>query len=342
MRPPNKHSARAPKEETRLTSPEALGEDALLDRRLRPSNLSEFIGQAKIKELLSVFLAAAKERGEPVDHVLLSGPPGLGKTTLAGIIAKEQGAEFRSTSGPALERQADMAGLLTSLKPRDVLFIDEVHRLPKPVEEFLYPALEDFRVDIIIGEGPGARSIRLSLEPYTLIGATTRQGLLSEPLRARFGISFRLDYYPPAEIEQVLRRSATILGIEATDDGIVEIARRSRGTPRVANRLLKRVRDFAQVKARGVVDLEIARYALGAMEVDSRGLDEMDKRMLKTIIERFRGGPVGLKNLSVAIGEDPGTIEEVYEPFLIREGLLQRTPRGRVATPLAYEHLGYV
>ncbi|MGB9589959.1 MAG: Holliday junction branch migration DNA helicase RuvB, partial [Candidatus Hydrothermia bacterium] len=228
------------------------------------------------------------------------------------------------------------------LKARDVLFIDEVHRLPKPVEEFLYPALEDFRVDIIIGEGPGARSIRLSLEPYTLIGATTRQGLLSEPLRARFGISFRLDYYPPGEIEEVLRRSASILGIEATDDGLAEIARRSRGTPRVANRLLKRVRDFAQVKARGVVDLEIARYALSAMEVDSRGLDEMDKRLLKAIIERFRGGPVGLKNLSVAIGEDPGTIEEVYEPFLIREGLLQRTSRGRVATPLAYEHLGYV
>lgn len=329
-------------EEARLTSPEALGEDVLLDRRLRPRSLSEFIGQAKIKELLSVFLTAAKEREEPIDHVLLSGPPGLGKTTLAGIIAREQGAEFRSTSGPAIERQADMAGLLTSLRPRDVLFIDEVHRLPKPVEEFLYPALEDFRVDIIIGEGPGARSIRLSLEPYTLIGATTRQGLLSEPLRARFGISFRLDYYPPEEIEQVLRRSATILGIEATDDGLVEIARRSRGTPRVANRLLKRVRDFAQVKADGVVNLEIARYALRAMEVDSRGLDEMDKRMLKTIIERFRGGPVGLKNLSVAIGEDPGTIEEVYEPFLIREGLLQRTSRGRVATPLAYEHLGYV
>jgi len=335
MKAPDDHEAR-------LTSPEALSEDALLDRRLRPRNLSEFIGQAKIKELLSVFLTAAKEREEPIDHVLLSGPPGLGKTTLAGIIAREQGAEFRSTSGPAIERQADMAGLLTSLRPRDVLFIDEVHRLPKPVEEFLYPALEDFRVDIIIGEGPGARSIRLSLEPYTLIGATTRQGLLSEPLRARFGISFRLDYYPPEEIEQVLRRSATILGIEATDDGLVEIARRSRGTPRVANRLLKRVRDFAQVKADGVVNLEIARYALRAMEVDSRGLDEMDKRMLKTIIERFRGGPVGLKNLSVAIGEDPGTIEEVYEPFLIREGLLQRTSRGRVATPLAYEHLGYV
>jgi len=326
----------------RLTSPEALGEDTLLDSRLRPSSLSEFIGQAKIKELLSVFLTAAKERGEPVDHVLLSGPPGLGKTTLAGIIAREQGAELRSTSGPAVERQADMAGLLTSLKARDVLFIDEIHRLPKPVEEFLYPAMEDFRVDIIIGEGPGARSIRLSLEPYTLIGATTRQGLLSEPLRARFGISFRLDYYPPEEIEQVLRRSATILGIEATDEGLREIARRSRGTPRVANRLLKRVRDFAQVKADGVVDLEIARYALSAMEVDSRGLDEMDKRMLKVIIERFRGGPVGLKNLSVALGEDPGTIEEVYEPFLIREGLLMRTSRGRVATPLAYEHLGYV
>ncbi|MGC8894604.1 MAG: Holliday junction branch migration DNA helicase RuvB [candidate division WOR-3 bacterium] len=326
----------------RLTSPEPSGEDTFLDSRLRPRSLSEFIGQAKIKELLSVFLTAAREREEPIDHVLLSGPPGLGKTTLAGIIAREQGAEFRSTSGPALERQADMAGLLTSLKARDVLFIDEVHRLPKPVEEFLYPALEDFRVDIIIGEGPGARSIRLSLEPYTLIGATTRQGLLSEPLRARFGISFRLDYYPPGEIEEVLRRSASILGIEATDDGLAEIARRSRGTPRVANRLLKRVRDFAQVKARGVVDLEIARYALSAMEVDSRGLDEMDKRLLKAIIERFRGGPVGLKNLSVAIGEDPGTIEEVYEPFLIREGLLQRTSRGRVATPLAYEHLGYV
>lgn len=329
-------------EEARLTSPEASGEDALLDSKLRPRSLSEFIGQAKVKELLSVFLTAARERGEPVDHVLLSGPPGLGKTTLAGIIAREQGAEFRSTSGPAIERQADMAGLLTSLKARDVLFIDEVHRLPKTVEEFLYPALEDFRVDIIIGEGPGARSIRLSLEPYTLIGATTRQGLLSEPLRARFGISFRLDYYPPKEIEEVLRRSASILGIEATEDGLAEIARRSRGTPRVANRLLKRVRDFAQVKANGVVDLEIARYALSAMEVDSRGLDEMDKRMLKAIIERFRGGPVGLKNLSVAIGEDPGTIEEVYEPFLIREGLLQRTSRGRVATPLAYEHLGYV
>ncbi|MEO0140520.1 MAG: Holliday junction branch migration DNA helicase RuvB [candidate division WOR-3 bacterium] len=327
---------------TRLTSPEADREDVILDTKLRPQSLAEFIGQTKIKELLSVFLTAAKQRGEPIDHVLLSGPPGLGKTTLAGIIAREQGAEMRSSSGPAIERQADMAGLLTSLKARDVLFIDEIHRLPKPVEEFLYPAMEDFRVDIIIGEGPGARSIGLSLEPYTLIGATTRQGLLSEPLRARFGISFRLDYYPAEEIEQVLRRSATILGIEALDEGLSEIARRSRGTPRVANRLLKRVRDFAQVKGAGVIDLEIAKYALSAMEVDSRGLDEMDKRILTVIIEKFRGGPVGLKNLSVAIGEDPGTIEEVYEPFLIREGLLQRTPRGRVATPLAYEHLGYV
>ena len=322
-----------------MIKPERTPEDEALDAALRPRRLAEFIGQAEIKRLLGVFLESARRRGEPLDHVLLFGPPGLGKTTLAHIIANELGVGLTRTSGPVLERQVDLLGILTSLEEGEVLFIDEIHRTPKPVEEYLYGAMEDFSVDMVIGQGPGSRSVKITLKRFTLVGATTRQGLLSAPLRDRFGIILRIDYYPPEDIFKILVRSARLLGIEAEEEGLREIARRSRGTPRVANRLLRRVRDFAVVEGEGVITPEIARSALDAMGVDPAGLTELDKAILKVIIERFKGGPVGIKAIASAVGEDPGTIEEVYEPYLIREGFIQRTQRGRVVLSKAYTHL---
>lgn len=311
-----------------------------IDSSLRPPTFEEFTGQSKIVNNLKIFISAARTRGEALDHVLLTGPPGLGKTTLSHIIAREMGAKLTLSSGPVLEKAGDLAGLLTSLEEGDILFIDEIHRLSPVVEEYLYSAMEDFRLDIMIDSGPAARSIQLSIPPFTLIGATTRQGLLTAPLRSRFGISNRLDYYNAEELTRVVMRSARIIDATTDDEGAVEIARRSRGTPRIANRLLRRTRDFAEVKGKGIITLEIAKTALQALEVDEYGLDEMDTRIILSIIEKFGGGPVGLSTMAVSVGEDPGTLEEVYEPFLIQQGFIQRTPRGRIATALAYRHFG--
>ena len=310
------------------------------ENALRPLHFSDFRGQQSVVENLEVFVEAAKYRGEPLDHTLLHGPPGLGKTTLSNIIANELGVGFKLTSGPVLDRPGDLAGILTSLETNDVLFIDEIHRLSPVVEEYLYSAMEDFRIDIMIDKGPSARSIQIDLNPFTLIGATTRSGLLTAPLRARFGINMHLEYYEPETITEILKRSASILQVPIADEAAAEIARRSRGTPRIANALLRRVRDFAQVRGNGRIDIDIARVALTALNIDQYGLDEIDNKILLTIIDKFRGGPVGISTIATDIGEDAGTVEEVYEPFLIMEGFIKRTPRGRMVTELAYEHLG--
>jgi Holliday junction DNA helicase RuvB len=323
-----------------ILAPQADAEDGELERSLRPRNLDEFIGQEPTKEHLRIIIGAASERGEPADHLLFAGSPGLGKTTLAHVVSAELGVSLRVTSGPALERAGDLAAILTNLEDRDVLFIDEIHRLARPVEEILYPAMEEGQIDIVIGKGPAARSIRLDLPRFTLVGATTRTGLLTSPLRDRFGFTSRLDYYSEEELERIVRRSAVILGAEISADASLEIASRSRGTPRVANRLLRRVRDYAQVRADGRITREVARDALLIFEVDQEGLDKVDKEILTALVERFRGRPVGLGTLAVAVGEEPDTVEDVYEPYLLRRGFMQRTPRGRLATALAYEHLG--
>jgi Holliday junction DNA helicase RuvB len=309
---------------------------------LRPTSLAEYVGQAKVREQFDIFITAARNRGEALDHVLLFGPPGLGKTTLAHIIAREMGVNLRQTSGPVLERPGDLAAMLTSLEKHDVLFIDEIHRLSPIVEEILYPALEDFQIDIMIGEGPAARSIKLDLPPFTLVGATTRAGMLTNPLRDRFGIVARLEYYNTAELTSIVTRSARLLNARLTGDGAAEIARRSRGTPRIANRLLRRVRDFAEVKGSGQISAEVADAALAMLEVDGLGLDVMDCKLLLAVIDRFAGGPVGIDNLAAAVGEERDTLEDVVEPYLIQQGMLQRTPRGRVATVAAYRHFGRV
>ena len=315
-------------------------EEQLIEQSLRPKALVDFSGQAKIVENLKVFITAARQRGEALDHVLLHGPPGLGKTTLSYIIATELGANLKMTSGPVIEKPGDLAGLLTNLEEGDVLFIDEIHRLNTVVEEYLYSAMEDYRIDIMIDSGPNARSIQLSLNPFTLVGATTRMGLLTSPMRARFGIKCLLDYYDQKTLENIVERSAKILNVPIDTEGSAEIARRSRGTPRIANALLRRIRDFAQVKGSGQIDFEIAQYGLNALNVDGDGLDEMDNKILSTIIHKFKGGPVGITTIATAVGEEPGTIEEVHEPFLIMQGFIQRTPRGREATEKAYRHVG--
>lgn len=310
------------------------------ENALRPLRFGDFSGQQKVVENLEVFVEAAKYRGEPLDHTLLHGPPGLGKTTLSNIIANELGVGFKLTSGPVLDKPGDLAGILTSLEPNDVLFIDEIHRLSPVVEEYLYSAMEDYRIDIMIDKGPSARSIQIDLNPFTLVGATTRSGLLTAPLRARFGINLHLEYYEPETLTKILKRSASILKVPIDDEAAIEIARRSRGTPRIANALLRRVRDFAQVKGTGRIDTEISKVALTALNIDQYGLDEIDNKILLTIIDKFKGGPVGITTIATAIGEDAGTVEEVYEPYLIMEGFIKRTPRGRMVTELAYRHFG--
>ncbi len=326
--------------ENRIASTSYTPEDGDIELSLRPKVLTEYIGQDKAKENLKIYIEAAKGRGEPLDHVLLYGPPGLGKTTLSYIIAAEMGVNIRITSGPAIEKQGDLAALLSNLNEGDVLFIDEIHRLSRSVEEILYPAMEDYALDIIIGKGPAARSIRIELPKFTLIGATTRSGQLTAPLRDRFGVLLKLELYTPDELAAIVRRSASILGIKIDEDGAYEIASRSRGTPRIANRLLKRIRDYAQVKGDGNIDLKIASYALDKLEIDELGLDNTDRRMLKTIIDYYNGGPVGLETLAATVGEEAITLEDVYEPYLMQIGFLSRTPRGRCVTALAYEHLG--
>lgn len=324
-----------------ITTPEALAEESVVELSLRPQRLAEFIGQEKVKQSLRIWIDAALARREPLDHAVFYGPPGLGKTTLAELIARELGVNIRTTSGPALEKPGDLVGTLTNMREGDILFIDEIHRLRPIIEEFLYPAMEDYKIDIRLSEGPKAQTITMPIERFTLIGATTRFGMLTPPMRARFGIVERLNYYPIEDLEQIVTRSAMVLNVDIAEGGAHEIARRSRGTPRVANRLLRRVRDYAQVKANGVITKDVASQLLRMIDVDEFGLDDMDARILKTIIEKFEGGPVGLNNIGAAIGEDATTIEEVYEPFLLQHGFLQRTPRGRVATPLAYRHFGY-
>jgi holliday junction DNA helicase RuvB len=324
-----------------ITTPEVLAEESVVELSLRPQRLAEFIGQQKVKESLRIYIDAALSRREPLDHTLFFGPPGLGKTTLAELIARELGVNIRTSSGPALEKPGDLVATLTNMRPGDILFIDEIHRLRPIIEEFLYPAMEDYKIDIRLSDGPKAQTITMPIEPFTLIGATTRLGMLTAPMRARFGIEQRLNFYPPEDLELIVRRTADVMKVEIQGDGANEIARRARGTPRVANRLLRRVRDYAQVKGDGVITKDIANQALALLDVDAFGLDDMDSRIIRTIIEKFDGGPVGLNTIGAAIGEDSNTIEEVYEPFLVQHGFLQRTPRGRVATPMAYRHFGF-